>query len=253
MMAYDDLDQEELTQQLLERDERIASLERQRTKQDEATAMLRSELGAVQIKHKEECYWLRLEVDNLRKDKEAVEDRMAELYRDMREIDNMNEEHDLMGGGAAPVCVDSGYVLHLQSQLSKSMQTMGVLDNQIGMVKRSCDEVVKSLKEEIADVMDDKCRVEMELLNQLAVLDNEKKNLEDECEERVRVEKSKIQCKEEHIAKLKEEIRLFRQIKDGRRGTQNETHENRPTKDIVWCAGVALMRLTEWPFLPILA
>ncbi len=227
MIAYDDLDQEELTQQLLERDERIASLERQRAKQDEATAMLRSELGAVQIKHKEECYWLRLEVDNLRKDKEAVEDRMAELYRDMREIDNMNEEHDLMGGGAAPVCVDSGYVLHLQSQLSKSMQTMGVLDNQIGMVKRSCDEVVKSLKEEIADVMDDKCRVEMELLNQLAVLDNEKKNLEDECEERVRVEKSKIQCKEEHIAKLKEEIRLFRQIKDGQRGTQNGTHENR--------------------------
>mmetsp|Transcript_1801 Transcript_1801/g.5251 ORF Transcript_1801/g.5251 Transcript_1801/m.5251 type:complete len:608 (+) Transcript_1801:65-1888(+) len=225
MKAYDELDQEELIQQLLERDERIASLERQRTKQDEATAMLRSELGAVQIKHKEECYWLRLEVDNLRKDKEAVEDRMAELYRDMREIDNMNEEHDLMGGGAAPVCVDSGYVLHLQSQLSKSMQTMGVLDNQIGMVKRSCDEVVKSLKEEIADVMDDKCRVEMELLNQLAVLDNEKRNLEDECEERVRVEKSKIQCKEEHIAKLKEEIRLLRQIKDDRRGAQNGTNE----------------------------
>ena len=223
MKAYEELDTEELIQQLLERDERITSLERQRTKQDEATAMLRSELGAVQIKHKEECYWLRLEVDNLRKDKEAVEDRMTELYRDMREIDNMNEEHDLMGGGAAPVCVDSGYVLHLQSQLSKSMQTMGVLDNQIGMVKRSCDEVVKSLKEEIADVMDDKCRVEMELLNQLAVLDNEKRNLEDECEERVRVEKSKIQCKEEHIAKLKDEIQLLRQSKDSQGRAQNGT------------------------------
>ena len=223
MKAYEELDTEELIQQLLERDERITSLERQRTKQDEATAMLRSELGAVQIKHKEECYWLRLEVVNLRKDKEAVEDRMAELYRDMREIDNMNEEHDLMGGGAAPVCVDSGYVLHLQSQLSKSMQTMGVLDNQIGMVKRSCDEVVKSLKEEIADVMDDKCRVEMELLNQLAVLDNEKRNLEDECEERVRVEKSKIQCKEEHIAKLKDEIQLLRQSKDSQGRAQNGT------------------------------
>ena len=227
MKAYEELETEELIQQLLERDERITSLERQRTKQDEATAMLRSELGAVQIKHKEECYWLRLEVDNLRKDKEAVEDRMAELYRDMREIDNMNEEHDLMGGGAAPVCVDSGYVLHLQSQLSKSMQTMGVLDNQIGMVKRSCDEVVKSLKEEIADVMDDKCRVEMELLNQLAVLDNEKKNLEDECEERVRVEKSKIQCKEEHITKLKDEIQLLRQLKNNQRGAQNGTCNER--------------------------
>lgn len=225
MKAYEEFDTEDLIQQLLERDERITSLERQRTKQDEATAMLRSELGAVQIKHKEECYWLRLEVDNLRKDKEAVEDRMAELYRDMREIDNMNEEHDLMGGGAAPVCVDSGYVLHLQSQLSKSMQTMGVLDNQIGMVKRSCDEVVKSLKEEIADVMDDKCRVEMELLNQLAVLDNEKRHLEDECEERVRVEKSKIQCKEEHIAKLKDEIQLLRQLKD--RDAENGTRERK--------------------------
>ena len=244
MTAYDALSRDELIQQMLEHDERVASLERQRAKQDEAAALLRSELGAVQIKHKEECYWLRLEVDNLRKDKEAVEDRMAELYRDMREIDNMNEEHDLMGGGAAPVCVDSGYVLHLQSQLSKSMQTMGVLDNQIGMVKRSCDEVVKSLKEEIADVMDDKCRVEMELLNQLAVLDNEKRNLEDECEERVRVEKSRIQCKEEHILKLKEEIRTLRQVLptslEENHKRQNGTEESKEDERLSTSVGAAM-------------
>mmetsp|Transcript_30596 Transcript_30596/g.61999 ORF Transcript_30596/g.61999 Transcript_30596/m.61999 type:complete len:606 (-) Transcript_30596:295-2112(-) len=244
MTAYDALSRDELIQQMLEHDERVASLERQRAKQDEAAALLRSELGAVQIKHKEECYWLRLEVDNLRKDKEAVEDRMAELYRDMREIDNMNEEHDLMGGGAAPVCVDSGYVLHLQSQLSKSMQTMGVLDNQIGMVKRSCDEVVKSLKEEIADVMDDKCRVEMELLNQLAVLDNEKRNLEEECEERVRVEKSRIQCKEEHIVKLKEEIRTLRQVQSAsleeNHKSQNGTEESKEDEGVSTSVGATM-------------
>lgn len=192
---------EDLKSQLADRDMRIESLERNRQKQDESIALLRSELGAVQIKHKEECYWLRLEVDNLRKDKEALEDRMAELYRDMREIDNMNEGEDLL---AAPACVDSGYVLHLQSQLSKSMQTMGVLDNQIGMVKRSCDEVVKSLKEEIADVMDDKCRIEMELLNQLAVLDNEKRSLEDEYERETHLRDERIKGRDDVISTLRE-------------------------------------------------
>lgn len=193
---------EDLRSQLADRDLQVKSLEQNRQKQDESIALLRSELGAVQIKHKEECYWLRLEVDNLRKDKEALEDRMAELYRDMRELDNMNEgEEDLLN---SPVCVDSGYVLHLQSQLSKSMQTMGVLDNQIGMVKRSCDEVVKSLKEEIADVMDDKCRIEMELLNQLAVLDNEKRSLEDEYDREVRLRDERIKGRDDVIQTLRE-------------------------------------------------
>jgi hypothetical protein len=55
---------------------------------------------------------------------------------------------------------------------------LGILDHQIVMVKSSCDEVVKSLKEEIGDVMEEKCRMEMDLLNQLAVLDSEKRELE---------------------------------------------------------------------------
>mmetsp|Transcript_26131 Transcript_26131/g.77334 ORF Transcript_26131/g.77334 Transcript_26131/m.77334 type:complete len:866 (-) Transcript_26131:130-2727(-) len=214
---------ENLKSQLRDQDLQIKSLESNRQKQDESIALLRSELGAVQIKHKEECYWLRLEVDNLRKDKEALEDRMAELYRDMREIDNMNEGEDALN---APACVDSGYVLHLQSQLSKSMQTMGVLDNQIGMVKRSCDEVVKSLKEEIADVMDDKCRIEMELLNQLAVLDNEKRSLEDEYERETHLRDERIKGRDDVIQTLRDKGEdLEKQLADAREQVKTASGE----------------------------
>eukprot|EP00550_Attheya_septentrionalis_P011635 CAMPEP_0198305720 /NCGR_PEP_ID=MMETSP1449-20131203/58050_1 /TAXON_ID=420275 /ORGANISM="Attheya septentrionalis, Strain CCMP2084" /LENGTH=674 /DNA_ID=CAMNT_0044008257 /DNA_START=34 /DNA_END=2058 /DNA_ORIENTATION=+ len=160
---------------LLSRDAKIASQEQQKQRQDEAIAMLRTEIGSLQAKHKEELYWLRLEVENLRRDKEAADDRMAELYRDMREIDMLSDEQSV----SASVGPDSGYVLHLQTQLSKSMQTMGVLDNQMTMVKSSCDEVVRSMKEEIADVMEDKCSMEMELMNQMAALDNAKRETEE--------------------------------------------------------------------------
>lgn len=211
-------DRDSLAESLRERDSKIASLERLRTKQDDALGLVRAELGNVQIQHKEEMYWIQLEVDNLRREKEATEDRMAELYRDLREIDNMNDGQDPT---EAPICIDSSYVLHLQSQLSKSMQTMGVLDNQITMVKSSCDEVVKSMKEEIADVMDDKCRMEMELMNQLAVLDNEKRELEEEYEERM------IQ-KDETIETLRGQLAAYKsgQQSPGSESGQKTTEES---------------------------
>jgi hypothetical protein len=69
-------------------------------------------------------------------------------------------------------------VQELQVKLYKYEQTFGILDNQINMVKTSCNQIVKTLKEEIADLMEDQCLMEMDLLNQLSALDNEKRNIQ---------------------------------------------------------------------------
>ena len=47
---------------------KIAALERTKQRQDEEIAELRQELSAAEIHHKEELYWLRLELDNLRRE-----------------------------------------------------------------------------------------------------------------------------------------------------------------------------------------
>jgi hypothetical protein len=169
MSEEDVMSTEELLQ---EKDQEIAALRSQKESQDEQILLLREEIGSNDIKHREEIYWMRLEVDNLRREKEALEDRVQQVYRDIREEEVTPDVVESPNG------YDSVYVMGLQAQVGKYIRTLGILDHQIVMVKSSCDEVVKSLKEEIGDVMEEKCRMEMDLLNQLAVLDSEKRELE---------------------------------------------------------------------------
>jgi hypothetical protein len=67
--------------------------------------------------------------------------------------------------------------VQLQNQLEKHERMVGVMSNQLNLARSSSDTVVKSLKEEISDIMDEKVRVEMGLMNQLADVDKEKQDL----------------------------------------------------------------------------
>ena len=196
--------------QLRERDAKIAALETQKQMQEEQNLLLREEIGSLDIKHKEEIYWMRLEVDNLRREKEALEDRVQQVYRDMREEDVMEDPLE------APDGYDSAYVMSLQAQVGKYIRTLGILDHQIVMVKNSCDELVKSLKEEIGDVMEEKCRMEMDLLNQLAVLDSEKRDLEITFDQQMKF-------KNEQVAELKRAL--------GSREQMSESGESREVRE----------------------
>ena len=241
---------EDLRRLLKERDDRIASLESARIKQEEEIAFLRSEAGASQTKHRDAVYWIKLEVDTLRQEKAAAEDRMGELYRDMREIEFMGEDSEVMmmvGGedvrGGVPTNMNGKYVLNLQSQLSKSMQTMRVLDNQIGMMKRSYNAVVESLKEEIFDVMDDKSSIEMELLNQLAILDSEKRNQEDEYHREKNLRDERIKGRDDVIRQLREKAqRLERLVIEAKDSARTESgQESQEKKERVQNAVAAAM------------
>ena len=204
-----------MEQLLKEKDLKIAALERLKQRQDDEIADLRNELGASEIHHKEELYWLRLELDNLRREKEDVEDRIDTLYRDLKEMEG---DEDI----PTEVSTDPEYVRNLQSQVSKYVRTLGILEQQTNMVKQSCDEVVKSLKEEIADVMDDKVRMEMDLLNQLASLDSDKRELEMEFEEQVKL-------RDEKIANLKQGIGV---VGDGGKGAVSEEDVRNEVADL---------------------
>jgi chromosome segregation ATPase len=176
--------------------------------QDEELAELRNELGASEIHHKEELYWLRLELDNLRREKEDVEDRIDTLYRDLKDIEG---EEDL----PVEINTDPNYVRELHSQVTKYAKTLGIMEHQTNMIKQSCDEIVKSLKEEIADVMDDKVRMEMDLLNQLASLDSEKRDLEMEFENQVKL-------RDDLIANLKQGIGVVATAEGGKGASEED-------------------------------
>jgi hypothetical protein len=185
-LSHHDLLQEKL--------ERIAYLENAEQIQHEHLETMQQERLEESFKNKQQVYWLQLELDNTRRDKVASEERMAELYQDLM---HQEESTDITGSLSAEG--DSAeLVQELQAKVYKYEQTFGILDNQINMVKTSCDQVVKTLKEEIADLMDDRCRMEMDLLNQLASLDNEKLNIQLDLQ-------GQIQVKNEMIARLRKQ------------------------------------------------
>jgi len=138
-------------------------------------AKLQAELNEATVKHSETVYWLQLELNTTRKAKEAVEDRMAELYRDMQELEKPKKPR--------PIQPDAAYVAQQQKQIDKYERMLKVLNNQIGLVRSSADSLVKNLKDEIADLMEDKVKNELQLMNKLSALDREKRDLEQQLAE----------------------------------------------------------------------
>lgn len=132
---------------------------------------LQKELNQANVKHREELYWLRLELDTTRREKEAVEDRMAELYRDLQE---MQESKSVK---PKPANMDAAHVTQLQTRLENFERMVRVMNSQLTLVRNSSDTVVKSLKEEISDIMDEKTKMELNLMNQVADMEKDRQEL----------------------------------------------------------------------------
>lgn len=121
-------------------------------------------------------YWLQLELDTTRKAKSSVEDRMAEMYRDMQMLQDNDDQVVLR----RPVLLTAEYITSLHAQLDKYERMFRISDNQISIVRSSSDEMVKSLKSEISELMEEKCRMEMQLMNKLTDLEGENRKLKDQ-------------------------------------------------------------------------
>eukprot|EP00934_Nitzschia_sp_Nitz4_P002264 Nitzschia sp. Nitz4//scaffold14_size191712//101308//103167//NITZ4_001726-RA/size191712-processed-gene-0.314-mRNA-1//-1//CDS//3329536936//2264//frame0 len=166
--------------------ERIAFLEKSNASQQEQITRLIHELNESKTKHKEGVYWLQLQLDQARRDTDATEEQMAELMGDLRQMTMMPE---------SPV---SAEVLK-DAAIQQYEQVVEALEHQVSMVKTTAGEVVKTLKEEIADLMEDRATMELGLLNQIAALDSERGVREEEMA-------SELQAKDTMIQRLRSTI-----------------------------------------------
>lgn len=156
-------------------------LQKTNTNKSELIEKLRKEINEMQVRHNEELYWIRLELNSSRLEKEFTEDRLAELYRELQEIveakRSVGETLTERKAGTG-VCIDVEYVLQIESGLVKFERTIDLLNRQMAMMKTSSDAVIASLKQELTDLMEEKSRIEIDLLNQISVLDEAKKRIE---------------------------------------------------------------------------
>jgi len=94
--------------------------------------------------------------------------------------------------------VESSYVLRLQAQLCRAMHSLGVMESQLALVKDIFSGLIKFMKEDLSHMADDRTRREIELMNVLAKVDDEKRVMG------IQMEK-KIQEKEELLDQVREE------------------------------------------------
>jgi len=87
---------------------------------------------------------------------------------------------------AAPPNKDSAYLMMLQDQLTKATAKLDHLGSQTEIVLHKGEEVVESLREEMNEVIRERCRMELELLDQERMLEDDMKRMVFKTERRLK-------------------------------------------------------------------
>ena len=199
--ADDDDDHSSLEKTIRARDATIISTDKKRLEKDNELAALQKELEAERLKQMEEAILHQLEADRLKQQTEAMEERLDALERDMQDKEAIHEYANLIKAAAPKNGVDSQYVMKLQSQLAKAMKKMESTSHQMELVEQSCSEVVSSLSSEIKEIVEDRCRTELELRKQLELLEEQKAEMQKNYDEQ-------IMKNQEEMERLKERAAL---------------------------------------------
>lgn len=190
----------QLESQVRAKDENISGLEKLRQQKQQELESLQKELDKERLLQMKESILHRIEVERLKRQTKAVEERLTVLEKDMQNKDAIREYAELIksvapkGGN-----VDSQYVMKLQSQLAKAVKRMDATSHQMTQIEHSCEEVVNSLKKEISDIVEDRCRTELELRKQLELLEEQQKEIQSEYDDRILLNQQELERLKEKV------------------------------------------------------
>lgn len=210
------------------RDSTVSGMEKKRQEKEAELASLQKELEEERLKQMEEAILHRLEADRLQRQTEAMEERLEALERDMQDKDAIHEYANLIKGVAPKSGVDSQYVMKLQSQLAKAVKKMEATSQQMEMVEQSCNEVVTSLKSEITEIVEDRCRTELELRKQLELLEEQKAEMQKDYDEQIRKNQEEMERLKQRASMEGTEVDLKKELEEAenRLESLNKTHED---------------------------
>lgn len=177
-----------LKDMVLERDKKIAQLEAAVQEHDKKLAECRQELQKVQDESSQSKLQYRRTIASLVKKRDEGLHKIQKIEKEVRNQNGSLHVYADILKEAAPESVDSSYVVRMQSQLCKAMHSMGILEHQLAIVNAISTDVVKSQKEAITTVVDEKTKVELEVMNELVAIDDEKRKVEETWKERLEKE-----------------------------------------------------------------
>ena len=169
-----------------ERSEMEIALEKIRQEKQKELEALQKDFEEEPLIQMKEQLVHKIESDRLKKQTKAVDERLATLEKDMRDKQAIHEYATLIKGVAPQGDVDSQYLIKLQNQLAKAVKKMEGTTAKMTQIENSCDQVVNSLRSEITEIVEDRCRTELELRKQLEVLKEKTREMQSEYDERIK-------------------------------------------------------------------
>jgi hypothetical protein len=168
------------------RDAKIVALEKARLEKQQQLLALEKELEKERLTQMKEALLHKIESERIKRQTLHAEDRVKALEQDMQDKAAIHEYANLIKGVAPKGGVDSQYVMKLQAQLQKAVKKMENTSEQMKELENQSRAVVDTLTAEVAQLIEERCRTELELRKQMEVLDDQKKDMQLKYEERIR-------------------------------------------------------------------
>ena len=174
-----------LEQMMQERDDKIAMLQSKRRESDDKIAELQGEVETLRLKVIEQDERHKIDLKILSGKKVAAEELVNIFKQDLKDNEALLEYVKLIKE-ATPDKPDTAYITKLKAQLTKAIHSIDLMEQQVKTLQDNYQKIINSLKEEISVMIEEKCKVEVDLLNKLAILDHEKREVEKYYKDRLR-------------------------------------------------------------------
>jgi len=175
-----------LEKEVRHRDALIITLEKARQEKQEELAAVQKELFEERLQQMKEALVHKIESERIKRQTAHAEERLKALETDMQDKAAIHEYANLIKGVAPKGGVDSQYVTKLQSQLQKAVKKMELTNEQMKELEETSRQVVDSLVREIAQLVEERSRAELELRKQMELLQEQKHDTQMEYEKRIR-------------------------------------------------------------------
>lgn len=129
---------------------------------------------------------------------------------------------------AAPPNKDSAYLMMLQDQLTKANAKLDHLGSQTEIVLHKGEEVVESLREEMNEVIRERCRMELELLDQERMLEDDMRRMVLKTERRLKRVQGEIDFLEKNAVEV---LKSQEENKDGGEGVFHAGDDSEKEED----------------------
>ena len=176
----------ELESKVRQKDAAISALEKARAEKQQQLSELEAELEQERLTQMTEALVHKIESERIQRQTAHAADRLNALNTDMNDKAAIHEYANLIKGVAPKGGVDDTYVTKLQQQLQKAVGKMEATTQQMQELEQSNADMVDSLSSDIIRLISERCRTELDLRKQMTVLDEQKREMQLEYEDKIR-------------------------------------------------------------------